>query len=733
MFFLYIDFQQPNGPRPQSVTSVHTTSTPNTPTYEELQSKLETSNRNIMHIKEQQQQLLRLQQAAKNNLYEMEQIRLQQQPLSFNNSAENATTTNGAGDSGGAGDTMPDYENEQEVQNDVRALMSRIKNLSDFVRNQNDLASSMGIEDNEKPELMEEQLQLQKKLEELKTKKQQMANLVNELQSMNVHAENNFDVRADVDVEAGAITSAVAAASATARVSNLQPPPPPLHHDIDIANEYAQRIAPMQSTPNCFNSSVSSSDAAKCLNENVVQLNASIDDVADDDDNEDDDGAAGGDHDDILQDKIAEINAMKEQLKRLQDMMHTVKLIEIKNGDCVDADADTDTAVVTTALNFNDPNAATAKPLNDASIGEDPQRDDDEEQEMAERVRALHNMTHDLRQQAVSLAAERDRLKNIKNEMSRRRDYDHGSEKNFKQQQLQLGASAVTVAASAASPLKDSNDDLDYVDNNNTNDHNKKEPLANDPSLFFATNWPATTTRQPSVNASLPPRHHHHADAAPTVIKPPSAQIATRLTASETAPAELCNTLRDRNSSTRAVDAADVVSLKSESSRGFSVPPPMRNISTRDGPWRKSSQEISRMSSSAANNQPSHHQSFENATEQHSPWYWHNGSCCNGQGYSATGPQSPHCHYYHHMGGTEPHYCRPACSVPPTMSASHISTGSNDPMLLQQFIQTQQMLINSMSQCNQLLWDQQREINNLNSTVLVVSLVHQCLHSPHTY
>lgn len=35
----------------------------------------------------------------------------------------------------------------------------------------------------------------------------------------------------------------------------------------------------------------------------------------------------------------------------------------------------------------------------------------------------------------VSLAAERDRLKDIKNEMARRRDYD-GSEKNFKPQPI---------------------------------------------------------------------------------------------------------------------------------------------------------------------------------------------------------------------------------------------------------------------------------------------------------
>lgn len=44
--------QKPNGPRPQSVSSIHTNTTaPNTPTYEELQTKLEASNRNMQHIK----------------------------------------------------------------------------------------------------------------------------------------------------------------------------------------------------------------------------------------------------------------------------------------------------------------------------------------------------------------------------------------------------------------------------------------------------------------------------------------------------------------------------------------------------------------------------------------------------------------------------------------------------------------------------------------------------------
>lgn len=108
----------------------------------------------------------------------MEQMRGQQAPMSF---------------AGGASEqnNLPDYENIDEVTHDVTALMSRMKTLTDFISGQNDLASSLGVE--EKTELVEEQMQLQKKLLELKSKKQQMANLVNELQSMNLQAENNFD------------------------------------------------------------------------------------------------------------------------------------------------------------------------------------------------------------------------------------------------------------------------------------------------------------------------------------------------------------------------------------------------------------------------------------------------------------------------------------------------------------------------------------------------------------
>lgn len=123
------------------------------------------------------------------------------------------------------------------------------------------------------------------------------------------------------------------------------------------------------------------------------------------------------------------------------------------------------------------------------------------------------------------------------------------------------------------------------------------------------------------------------------------------------------------------------------------------------GLWRKSSQGTSHISSvnNQANDPHDHH---------HSPWYWHNNNL-----YAHTGPpQSPMCHCHHH--GNDSVYCRSMCM--PSLGGG--PSTANDSMLLQQFIQTQQMLINSMSQCNQLLWDQQREINNLSSALLLVSI-----------
>lgn len=272
--------------------------------------------------------MLRLQQAAKNQLYEMEQLRNQQQPLSFSNS-QNA----------------PDYDNVEDVAQDVTQLMTRMKTLTDFIHNQNDLASSLGIDD--KSELMEEQQQLQKKLMDLKNKKQQMANLVNELHAMNAHAENSFDD------------------------SNRSTATPPRN----MNEETFERI-PIERLEHNGKTGV----------DHPSLSNASIND---EEAEEDDEVAVAGS---LLQDKISQIAAMKDQLKRLQDMMHTVKLIEIKNGDYQPDDE------------FNE---KSQDEVNNIETNDDPQRDD-EEQVMAERVRVLHSMTNDLREQAGELTKRND-------------------------------------------------------------------------------------------------------------------------------------------------------------------------------------------------------------------------------------------------------------------------------------------------------------------------------------
>lgn len=287
----------------------------------------------------------------------MEQIRNQQQPLSFAASNQNAP---------------PDYDNVEDVTQDVASLMSRMKTLTDFIHSQNDLASSLGIDD--KTDLMEEQTQLQKKLLELKNKKQQMASLVSELHAMNVQAENSFD-----DSNNNRSTVAVAAAAMTTAPQQTQ-------QNIINDDESLEDHSLLNQVNNDKTAS-SRMEQQQQLQQQPIHSNAVLNGGEED---EDDEEAEAGS---MIQYKIAEINALKDQLKRLQDMMHTVKLIEIKNGDYQPIDDETED------VPFNEKTQDDETANNLQQNDDDPQRDE-EEQEMAERVRVLHSMTNDLRQQA---------------------------------------------------------------------------------------------------------------------------------------------------------------------------------------------------------------------------------------------------------------------------------------------------------------------------------------------
>lgn len=289
----------------------------------------------------------------------MEQMRNQQQPLSFVANNQNAP---------------PDYDNVEDVTQDVASLMSRMKTLTDFIHNQNDLATSLGIDD--KTDLIEEQTQLQKKLLDLKNKKQQMANLVSELHAMNIQAENNFD-------DSNNSRSAVEAAMTTAPQQTQQN----IIND-DESLECHSLLEQVDNDKMAGGRMEQQQQHQHQQQQQSVNSNAVLNGGGEDD--EDDEVAEAGS---MIQYKIAEINSLKDQLKRLQDMMHTVKLIEIKNGDYQPLDDETEEVPFNVKTQENDTEN------NVQQTNDDPQRDD-EEQEMAERVRVLHSMTNDLREQA---------------------------------------------------------------------------------------------------------------------------------------------------------------------------------------------------------------------------------------------------------------------------------------------------------------------------------------------
>jgi len=70
----------------------------------------------------------------------------------------------------------------QQVQDDMASLVGRMKNLTAFIHNQNELSTVLG---DDGPEILAEQEALQEKLESLRTQREDMRNLVDELNSIN--------------------------------------------------------------------------------------------------------------------------------------------------------------------------------------------------------------------------------------------------------------------------------------------------------------------------------------------------------------------------------------------------------------------------------------------------------------------------------------------------------------------------------------------------------------------
>lgn len=333
------------------------------------------------------------------------------------------------------------------------------------------------------------------------------------------------------------------------------------------------------STPPQNNKTNQSNDGKPTIQAINVDVNNDADDDNDDDDEIEELAAAAGENS-ILSDKIAEINAMKSQLKRLKDMMHTVKLIEMKNGDADGFDNSARSSRSQSHFETQPENHSSnagksqghGKPVNNVQA-EEPQRDDDESS-MDERVRALQSMTQDLKKQAVSLAVERDRLKDIKNEMYRRREAETINNKNMKQKHDPSRAPEQDLLKSDYELKKKEFENLvvklDTMDEMTGNAHETGKKDHGEHSGFYTGNW--RPGQNVSSASSLRSTHERERQSVPPSLKqnlPPS-NVQQGKDSTDSGAADVLG---------MSVDAG---SLQSGSSRGFSVPPPLRTISSRD-------------------------------------------------------------------------------------------------------------------------------------------------------
>lgn len=220
---------------------------------------------------------------------------------------------------------------------------------------------------------------------------------------------------------------------------------------------------------------------------------------------------------------------MKNQLQRLKNLMNTVKIIEVKNGDCEENDNISVDSSPTHA-NYNESHYENVLSNKRDSVPSTiTGTEQEEEPDMDERVRLLQSMTQDLKMQAMSIAEERDRLRDIKNEMGRRRE-NEGLKKitNLNQTRFEdksndqcLGSDTVDKTTDQATAFKDNSWNTGLANGTlRSNFERQNEQFAK-------------TTQLPPIPGKI-------------------------------------------NSNTGTT--ADVRSINSNSSRGISLPPPMRHF-----------------------------------------------------------------------------------------------------------------------------------------------------------
>lgn len=602
------------------MASIHSTTAPGTPDYDDLQQKLQSSTRNMDMIREQQNQIIRLQQAAKSQLEDMERER-----------QANSVTSNLL-----SREEPPSYETVTEVQDDVASLMNRMRTLTTFVDNQNELANMLGGE-LLSDELLAEQAMLSQKVEELKSKRGQMADLVSELQSMNSQADESF-----------------------------------------AQETRGERIVPIEMLSQNGAHQLQNVDSGTSLDSDATLMNSHDNDFEDNNDSElyeSESLASGANGGSVVAEKLAEINAMKDQLKRLQNMMSTVKMIETKVNGPDPVEMARATEEVDRLINEipeqqpqrrREVSVVAEKPQPETEPQRTPMDPAELEPVLSERVQALHAMTADLRVQALSLAAERDRLRVIKDEMIRRKAEEQ-------EERTSERSSNSTIRESGATSLNYSNS-LNLTGNREASEQRK-----------LKDEYEVKKREYESVLEKMQNVVRRQSQSQPRQVEFLSPQ------SNEGHEGGLLNGggggLSKKMQNDQAMGYGGQQQPQSPAGINFTpwrrTPSISSPIVATGGPPVPTQQNMSATIAQLQDQQTMFQQGmsgggFHQSQQEQQQGVFNGGGSMDGGGYRG------------------------------------------DSLLLQQFIQTQQMLINSISQCNQLLWAQQRELNNLNIAVLMV-------------
>ncbi|XP_037718778.1 putative uncharacterized protein DDB_G0271606 isoform X1 [Drosophila subpulchrella] len=590
--------------RAQSIQSLHSvleTPTPDTtPSFDELQQRLEASNRNMQHLQDEQAKLLHIQNMAKSHLSEMEQLRQQADRLPHNSN----------------GGEAPKYESVQQVQNDMASLVGRMKNLTAFIHNQNELSTVLG---DDGPEILAEQQALQEKLESLRTQREDMRNLVDELNSINRTARES-----------------------TRAVKEETPTPSPKPAPAPVAVK--ERVVPVEYQRNVPIMRQEAANAAQ----RALQAQA------------------------MINQKTADIEALKAQMARLKGMLNTVSQIE------------------------------ESTPSMGASLERRSEESSSVERELPEeiskRVFELNDFTSELRAEAASLQKERDRILALKAEIERRKQQAASA--------VQLGDDALKRSSLTPTPTP-------------LRQHQEEEEEEEEPSEVD-TSLQATPTKEQLRNELRLQCERLRKEYEQKQRELEQRYVASNNTTSEaddegnddTDSDKYFANVRTASSATlkRAASASTVVEQRRGQQPNIpqqQAPPPPAPPSTLNEDDLNATLDTLSLGNDSL---PSSSNRSQYMPPPMAPvpgiWASHNpGNAWHGQQpiYGPAGSST----------GTE--FKPPPTAAQVGSSNASGSNTSSDAVLLQQFMQTQQMLINSVCQCNQTLWHQQREIDNLNN------------------